>query len=193
MAIGAELNNLSSYNNPGFATYASVTLFHYVRIYDVAAKFHVDITYAVPSFNQSGSYFAWIDRGSFDVIVSGQTGTVANISNSDATITLDSNTSTCITTLAQPTVGPININYGTTANSLVFYLASQNLIVVGFDVSQNYYIRDVVWSYQCPGSQPTQSGGGLGPPFPESLQFAAVNYVQTFVVGQYTIVVTPVN
>jgi hypothetical protein len=193
VAIGAELNTLADYNNPVLATYASITLFHYVRIYDVALKFHVDLNFAVPSFNQSGSYFAWNDRGSFDVLVSGTSGTVTNISNSNATITLDSNTSTCITTLAQPAVGPIDIRYGNTVNSDVFFVSSQNLVVVGFDVNQNYYIRDAVWNYQCPGSQPTQSGGGLGPPFPETLQFALVTYVQTFAIGQYTITVTPIQ
>jgi hypothetical protein len=168
---------------------AKVILRSKLRIVDGAA-FHVLLQYFAPNINESGSYYNWSDAGSFDVTLSNGSGSVINVSNRSATITLDHDSSTCTTTLVDPPVGPINITYE--SGSFVLYYA--NMVSIHFDaLDPNYYIRDAVWKTQCPGGQPTQSGGGLGPPFPASLQFQALDGTQTIVNGQYTMTVTRIQ
>jgi hypothetical protein len=151
--------------------------------------YHVKMSFQTED-SEGGSYFNWKDEGSFDVIISGNTGLVQNITNPNANIELDSNTSTCITTLAVPPVGPINI---VADSSSVFIVPGSNVSVFFNALSRNNYIRDAVWSAQCPGAQPVQSGGGYYPPFPDLIQFKITDNPQTIVSGQYTIVVTPIK
>lgn len=151
--------------------------------------YHVKISFQTED-NEGGSYFNWKDEGSFDVIISGNKGSVQNITNPNALIKLDSNTSTCITTLVVPPVGPININPD---SSSVFIVPGNNVSIFFNALSRNNYIRDAVWSAQCPGAPPIQSGGGYYPPFPDIIQFKMTNDTQTIVSGQYTIVVTPIK
>ncbi len=151
--------------------------------------YHVKINYQGED-NEGGSYFNWKDEGSFDVIISGNKGLVQNITNPNALIKLDSNTGTCITTLAVPPVGPINI----VADSSAVYIVPGNNVSIFFNaLSRNNYIRDAVWSAQCPGAQPIQSGGGYGPPFPDIIQFKMTNDPQTIVSGQYIITVARIQ
>ena len=151
--------------------------------------YHVKISYQAED-NEGGSYFNWKDEGSFDVIISGNKGYVQNITNPNAFIKLDSNTSTCITTLVEPPVGPINI---VADSSSVFIVPGSNVSIFFNALSRNNYIRDAVWSALCPGGQPIQSGGGYGPPFPDIIQFKMTNDQQTIVSGQYIITVTRIQ
>jgi hypothetical protein len=192
VAITAQLDNLSSFHDPKFGSFNSLSLTHNVRIYDVGNGYHIGVSFHA-EVNEDGSFYNWNDVGSFDVILSGNTGgSFANISNSNAAVTLDSNTSTCITTLVEPPVGPINIVVDTTS-SVIWFSSINTVLITLAALDKNYYIKDAVWSTLCPGGQPTQSGGGLGPPFPAGIEFKAVDSIQTFVNGQYTIVVTPIN
>ncbi len=161
-----------------------------IRIVDGNA-WHVYLQFFAPKINESGSYFNWSDAGSFDVTVSKGIGSVINITNRNATVTLDHNESTCTTTLIEPPVGPINIVYEAGGHVSFYYNTVSILFMDAID--KNYYIRDAVWKTECPGGQPTQSGGGLGPPYPANLQFPALDGTQTIVSGQYTMTVTRIQ
>ena len=168
---------------------AKIILRSKIRIVDGAA-FHVYLQFFAPNINEAGSYWNWSDAGSFDVTLSNGGGSVVNVTNRNATLTLDHNSSTCTTTLTDPPVGPINIVYESNSFVLFFY----NTVSIHFDaLDPNYYIRDAVFTTQCPGGQPTQTGGSLGPPFPVSLQFPALDGIQTIVTGQYTMTVTRIQ
>jgi hypothetical protein len=160
-----------------------------IRVVDGAA-FHVYLQYFAPNLNESGSYYNWSDAGGFDVTISKGLGSVINVTNRNATITLVGDSSTCTTRLVDPPIGPINI-VGTNAGVLYFH---DTVSIHFFDaLDQNYYIRDAVWKSQCPGSQPTQFGGGLGPPAPIGIQFPALDGTQTIVSGQYTFTITRIQ
>jgi hypothetical protein len=171
--------------------HSKVILRSKIRIVDGNA-WHVYCQYFAPGIDESGTYYNWSDAGSFDVVVSKGIGSVVNISNRNATITLDHNSSTCTTTLVNPAVGPINIDY-TTDGGFVSYTSGMITILFDLGGGTNNYIQDATWKTQCPGGQPTQMGGGLGPPWPSSLQFPALDQMQTIVNGQYSITVTQIQ
>ncbi len=165
-----------------------IFLIAHIFIHDVS--YHVEVNFEADSVNESGAYFTWKDHGSFDVVFAGTNGSVTNINNSEASVQLTSNISTCDVSVSSTGNGPIQIQDSGVAVSNPF----AKIIVVSFNRSLNpvYNISYPEWTYSCDGGSSGTLGGGTGPSFPTYLQFNidSVN-VQTMTSGQYTIVVSP--
>ena len=190
--ISAEFNQNFLVNTPDGSLIASNKIILYSHIYIVDFGYHVQVNFEADSVNESGSYWNWKDKGSFDIIFAGTNGSVKNINNSEAAIQLISNNTTCDVSLVSPGDGPIQIQ----DSGIVAINPAAKTITVLFNRSLNpaYDIPSPTWNYTCAGGSSGRLGGGYGPSFPTYIQFNidSVN-VQTMTSGQYTIVVSPLK
>jgi len=161
----------------------------YAHIYIIDGGYHVQLSFKADTVNEAYAIWSWKDEGSFDVVLSGTSGSVKNISNTGAIIGLVSNNSTCNSSVS-PGIGPINIvDSGLAAVNPI----SNQITVIFNSLDQKNYIEGPVWNYSCPGNNNGQTGGGSGPSFPAYIQFNITDSTQTIVAGQYTTVVTPIK
>jgi len=188
--VSAEFNQkLAMSDGKGSVTAANKVIL-YAHIYIVDGGYHVELSFEADSVNQSAGLWSLKDKGSFDVVLSGGNGSVKNINNSDISIGLQSNGGTCIPSLIY--AGPGTINIVDSSNVVVNPLLN-NINIIFNSLDQKNYVKSPIFGMQCPGDTLQTSGGGYGPPFPAYLQFNEVDSTQTFISGQYTIVVTPIK
>lgn len=187
--IAAEIKgNFIDYSTKPYQHVNKIIL--YSRIYIFDGGYHVELSFEADSVNQSGGLWTLKDKGSFDVVLADGEGAVKNIQNSDISIGLISNGGTCNPSLVYAGAGTINIvdSSYVAVNPLL-----NNINIIFNSLDQKNYVKSPIFGMQCPGDTLQTSGGGLGPPFPGYIQFNQVDAIQTFIAGQYKIVVTPVK
>lgn len=160
-------------------THIKLILSSRIKILPETQSYHVKLSYN-HELDESGSYWNWTDQGSFDVVIKGLTGTVEKISNANAGMRLDSNTTTCTYSLISSPEGPINIVDSNTVGVNPF---SNTVTIVFSNLSSIHYIQDPIFGYICPGGTPAQLGGGYGPPFPSYIQFTMSDQTQNIDIG----------
>ena len=197
VTIKATLNKLPAiFNGKEYFTYNGQSydkfiLYTHIRIYD--GGYHVELTYEEESDNESGTFWDITDTSTFDVLQSGGTasGAIAFIKNEDATLTYVSNDGTTCTVHPMPASGPLHV----LDSGIVLVNPADKNITVFFNNALNpkYYVPFPSWKYEC-GSDQGVLGGGLGPPFPNYLQFGIMDIVGTvetaILTPQYKMVVT---
>ena len=188
VTISATLDATFSYNGKNFN---KIIVSAQILVYD--GGYHVALSFQADSVNESGAFWNITDSAYFDVLSSGTTssGAIGNIKNQDATVVLAYNNGTCSVTPGPAASGPIHVlDSGVVAENP----AVKNItIIFNNALNQNYYVLFPSWKYDCGSGNSGTLGGGYGPPFPAYIQFNEVDSTQTFVSGQYTIVVTPLK
>ncbi|MBS1598250.1 MAG: hypothetical protein JST75_08490 [Bacteroidetes bacterium] len=188
--VSAEFNQKIAVEDGNGSITGANKVILYAHIYIVDGGYHVKLTFEADSVNQAYALWNMKDQGSFDVVLSGTSGSVRNIQNSDINIGLASNNSTCNSSVDY--TGPGTINIVDSSNVLVNPLAN-NINIIFNSLDQKNYVKAPIWSYSCPGNNNGQIGGGSAPPFPAYIQFNITDSTQTFISGQYTIEVTPIK
>jgi len=186
--VSAEFNQKLAMGRDGSVTSANKVIL-YAHIYIVDGGYHVELSFKEDTLNQAYAIWSWKDEGSFDVVLSGNKGSVKNIHNTGAVIGLVSNNGTC-TSSVTPGIGPINI---VDSSFVVVNPAVNNINIIFNSLDQKNYIKDPVWTYTCPDNNTGQIGGGSGPSFPGYIQFNITDSTQTLLSGLFTIVVTPIK
>ncbi len=191
--ISAEFNQLFMEHNFGYKDslmdFNKAILYSHIRIID--GGYHVELSFKADSVNEGGALWGLKDKGSFDLVLSGENGSVTNIQNSEISVNLLKNDGSCNVSVSYN--GPGNINI--VDSSYVIQNPISNSIMIMFNsLDQKNWVKSPIWDYSCPGDDNGQLGGGLGPPFPSAIQFNKADSTQTFDVGgQYKIIVTPIK
>lgn len=188
--ISAEYNQIFVKYEGGFEEFNKAILYSHVRIID--GGYHVELSFKADSVNEGGALWGLKDKGSFDLVLSGENGSVTNIQNSDISINLLKNDGSCNVSVGYN--GPGNINI--VDSSYVIQNPISNSIMIMFNsLDQKNWVKSPIWDYSCPGDDNGQLGGSMGPPFPSVIQFDKTDSTQTIDVsgGQYKIVVTPIK
>jgi hypothetical protein len=187
VTISAAISMTLAYNDQNFNK-----IIIYTHILIVDAQYLVQLYFEADSVNESGAYWNITDSALFSVYTnSNRQGVMDKPVNYDATETLLYNDGTCTVTRGPSAQGPLHVlDSGTVAIDPV----NKNITIV-FNNALNpaYYVLFPSWKYICGADQGTL-GGGLGPPFPNYLQFGMMDIPETvetiILTPQYKMVVT---
>ena len=176
-----------TYNDENFN---KITVYTHILIVD--AQYFVQLYFEADSVSESGAYWNITDSAWFSVYTNASNqGTMDRPINWDATTTFLYNDGTCNVSRGPSAQGPIHVlDSGTVAINPI----NKNITVVFTNaLNPQYYVTFPSWKYTC-GSDQGTLGGGLGPPFPNYLQFGMMDIpgtVETIILTpQYKMVVT---